>query len=155
MRELADLPVILISAYGREETIVRALDAGAADYLVKPFSAAELTARVRAALRGRAGAEPFVLGDLTIDYERRLVTLAGRPLELTATEYELLRTLSVNAGRVVTYEVLLRQAWGERRGVPAHVRTFVKRLRRKLGDDAARPAYILTEHRVGYRMPAP
>ena len=153
--ELADLPVIFISAYGREETMVRALDAGAADYLVKPFSAAELTARVRAALRGRAGAEPFVLGDLTIDYERRLVTLAGRPLELTATEYELLRTLSVNAGRVVTYEVLLRQAWGERRGVPAHVRTFVKRLRRKLGDDAARPAYILTEHRVGYRMPAP
>ena len=153
--ELADLPVIFISAYGREETMVRALDAGAADYLVKPFSAAELTARVRAALRGRAGAEPFVLGDLTIDYERRLVTLAGRPLELTATEYELLRALSVNAGRVVTYEVLLRQAWGERRGVPAHVRTFIKRLRRKLGDDAARPAYILTEHRVGYRMPAP
>ena len=153
--ELADLPVIFISAYGREETMVRALDAGAADYLVKPFSAAELTARVRAALRGRAGAEPFVLGDLTIDYERRLVTLAGRPLELTATEYDLLRTLSVNAGRVVTYEVLLRQAWGERRGVPAHVRTFVKKLRHKLGDDAARPAYILTEHRVGYRMPAP
>ena len=153
--ELADLPVIFISAYGREETMVRALDAGAADYLVKPFSAAELTARVRAALRGRAGAEPFVLGDLTIDYERRLVTLAGRPLELTATEYDLLRTLSVNAGRVVTYEVLLRQAWGERRGVPAHVRTFVKKLRHKLGDDAATPAYILTEHRVGYRMPAP
>ena len=153
--ELADLPVIFISAYGREETMVRALDAGAADYLVKPFSAAELTARVRAALRGRAGAEPFVLGDLTIDYERRLVTLAGRPLELTATEYELLRALSVNAGRVVTYEVLLRQAWGERRGVPAHVRTFVKKLRHKLGDDAATPAYILTEHRVGYRMPAP
>ena len=153
--ELADLPVIFISAYGREETIVRALDAGAADYLVKPFSAAELTARVRAALRRRAGAEPFTLRELQIDYERRLVTLAGRPLELTVTEYELLRVLSVNAGRVVTYGALLRQAWGERRGDPAHVRTFVKKLRRKLGDDAARPAYILTEHRVGYRMPAP
>ena len=81
--ELADLPVIFISAYGREETMVRALDAGAADYLVTPFSRAELTARVRAALRRRDGAEPFVLGDLEIDYERRLVTLAGRPLELT------------------------------------------------------------------------
>ena len=153
--ELADLPVIFISAYGREETIVRALEAGAADYLVKPFSAAELTARVRAELRRRAGAATFVLGDLAIDYERRLATLAGRPLELTVTEYQLLRALSVNAGRVATYEALLRQAWGERGGSPMHVRTFVKKLRRKLGDHAGRPAYIFTEHGVGYRMPAP
>ena len=153
--KLADLPVIFISAYGRDETIARALEAGAADYLVKPFSAAELTARVRAALRQRVGAEPFVLGDLAIDYEQRRVTLAGRPVELTLTEYELLRALSVNAGRVVTYDSLLRDVWRERPGDAKHVRTFVKRLRRRLGDDAAKPAYILTARGLGYRMAAP
>ena len=152
---LAELPVIFISAYGREETIARALETGAADYIVKPFSPAELTARVRAALRRRAGAEPFVLGELTIDYDQRRVTLAGRPLKLTVTEYEILRTLSVNAGRVATYDALLRQAWGERAGEAKHVRTFVKRLRRKLGEDAVRPAYILTERGLGYRMAMP
>ena len=153
--KLADLPVIFISAYGRDETIARALEAGAADYLVKPFSAAELVARVRAALRGRAGAEPFVLGDLAIDYEQRRVTMAGRPVELTLTEYELLRTLSVNAGRVVTYDSLLRDVWGERGGDAKHVRTYVKRLRRKLGDDVAKPSYILTARGLGYRMGRP
>ena len=153
--ELADLPVIFISAYGREETIARALEAGAADYIVKPFSGVELTARVRAALRRRAGAEPFALGELVIDHEQRRVTLAGRPLELTATEYELLRTLAVNAGRVSTYDSLLRQVWGERGDDAKLVRTFVKKLRRKLGDDAARPAYILTERGLGYRMARP
>ncbi|MXW17226.1 MAG: response regulator [Gemmatimonadetes bacterium] len=155
--ELADLPVIFISAYGREETIVRALDAGAADYIVKPFSPAELAARVRAALRRRAGPTPFVLGDLTIQYDQRRVALAGRPVQLTPTEYELLRVLSVNAGRVLTHESLLRQAWGERhRGAapdPKLVRAVVKRLRRKLGDDAADPDYIRNERGVGYLMP--
>ena len=96
---MADLPVIFISAYGRDETIARALERGAADYLVKPFSATELTARIRAALRSRAEPEPFVLGDLAVHYEQREVSMAGLPLRLTATEYELLRILSVNAGR--------------------------------------------------------
>ena len=95
--ELAELPVIFISGYGRDETIARALEAGAADYIVKPFSPTELTARIRAALRRRADSEPFVLGDLAIDYDRRLVTMAGREVELTATEYELLRALALNA----------------------------------------------------------
>ena len=116
MPEMAGLPVIFISAYGHDETIVRALDAGAADYIVKPFSASELTARVRAALRRREGAEPFVLGALAIDYERRRVSVAGRAVTLTRTEYELLRALSLDAGRPVTYETLLRLAWGERNG---------------------------------------
>ena len=154
--ELTDLPVIFISAYGRDETIVRALDAGAADYVVKPFSGSELAARVRAALRRMAGPEPFVLGHLTIHYDRRQVALEGRPVQLTLTEYELLRVLSLNAGRVVTHESLLRQAWGERhRGAPDPklVRAVVKRLRSKLGDDAANPAYIHNERGVGYRMP--
>ena len=156
--ELADLPVIFISAYGRDETVAKALDSGAADYIVKPFSATELTARVRAALRRQADPEPFVLGQLVIRYEQRRVTVAGRTLELTATEYELLRVLSLNAGRVVTYGSLIRQAWRGRERVSADakvVRAVVKRLRGKLGDDAARPAYILNERGVGYRMPEP
>ena len=154
--ELADLPVIFISAYGRDETIARALESGGADYIVKPFSPTELMARVRAVLRRHAGAEPFVLGDLTIDYEHRLVTVAGRRVRLTATEYELLRVLSVNAGRVVNYETLLRQVWAKRRnGHTQSVRDFVKKLRRKLGDDPQRPAYIANERGVGYRMRRP
>ena len=155
--ELGDLPVIFISAYGRDEATVRALDAGAADYIVKPFSPSELTARVRAALRRVAGPEPFVLEELTIRYDQRRVAVAGRSVQLTPTEYELLRVLSVNAGRVLTHESLLRQAWprGDRRPPdPKLVRAVVKRLRRKLGDEAANPAYIRNERGVGYFMPA-
>ncbi|MDE2803840.1 MAG: ATP-binding protein [Gemmatimonadota bacterium] len=155
--ELGNLPVIFISAYGRDETIVRALDAGAADYIVKPFSPSELTARVRAALRRVAGPEPFVFGELTIRYDQRRVAVAGQSVRLTPTEYELLRVLSVNAGRVLTHESLLRQAWrgrGRRPPDPKLVRAVVKRLRRKLGDDAANPAYIRNERGVGYLMPA-
>ena len=155
--ELTDLPVIFVSAYGRDETIARALDAGAADYIVKPFSPTELTARVRAALRRRAESEPFVLGELAIDYERRRVTLAGRPVKLTATEYEVLRVLSGNAGRVVKHRLLLRQAWKRYDGTvkPKLVHALVKRLRGKLGEDGAGAEYILSERGVGYRMPAP
>ena len=152
--ELADLPVIFISAYGRDETIAKALEVGAADYLVKPFSATELTARIRAALRKRVEPEPFVLGELTIHYEQRRVTVAGHPVRLTATEYNLLRILSMNAGRVVTYDSLIRQLWNHPDyGDADRVRSFVKQLRRKLGDDPGRPRYVLNEHGVGYRMP--
>ena len=134
----------------------RAREAGAADYIVKPFSAAELTARVRAALRRTDGAEPFVLGDLAIDYERRLVSIGGRPVELTATEYELLRTLSVNAGRVTSFDSLLRKVWARREDADVQsVRNFVKKLRRKLGDDPASPAWIRNVRGVGYSMPKP
>ena len=100
--ELADLPVIFISGYGRDETIARALEAGADDYVVKPFSPTELTARIRAALRRRSNPVPFVLGDLAIDYDRRRVSVAGRPVTLTPTEYELLRVLAQGAGRVLS-----------------------------------------------------
>ena len=156
--ELSDVPVIFISAYGRDETIVRALDAGAADYVVKPFSPSELAARVRAALRQRAEPEPFLLGELSIRYAERAVTVAGRPVVLTATEFEVLRVLSLNAGRVVDFGSLLRQAWAgayKSHDDPKLVRAVVKRLRRKLGDDAADPRFIRTERGVGYRMPAP
>ena len=111
---LADLPVIFISGYGRDETIARALQAGAEDYVVKPFSPTELTARIGAALRRRTEPDPFVLGELAIDYAHRRVSLAGRELELTATEYDLLRVLSLGRGRVATYDALLRQVWSGR-----------------------------------------
>ncbi len=154
--ELADVPVIFISAYGRDETVARALERGAADYLVKPFSATELTARIQAALRRKAGPETFVLGELAVDYEARQITVAGRPVRLTATEFELLRLLTLNAGRVSTYESLIRRLWSDPdRGDADRVRTFIKQLRRKLGDDAARPTWILNEHGVGYRVPRP
>ena len=154
--ELAGLPIIFISGYGRDETIARALEAGAADYIVKPFSPTELTARIRAALRRRADPEPYLLGELEIRYEERRVSVAGRNVRLTATEYELLRVLSLNAGRVSPHESLLRQVWGRWQGGGAElVRTFVKKLRRKLGDDAASPVYIVNERGVGYRMARP
>ena len=154
--ELSDRPVIFLSAYGRDETIARALETGAADYIVKPFSPTELTARVQAALRKTDDPEAFVLGDLAVDYARRRVTVAGRAVPLTATEYEVVRVLSVRAGRVTTPASLLRQAWAGRTSRDGRlVRSVVKRVRRKLGDDAARPRYIFTERGVGYRMPEP
>ena len=154
--ELADLPVIFISGYGRDETIARALEAGADDYIVKPFSPTELTARIRAVLRRRAAPVPFALGALAIDYDQRRVTVAGRSVELTATEYELLRVLAQDAGRVLTHETLLRRVWaGRPAAAPKIVRAYVKRLRDKLGDEADRPALIVNERGVGYRMPRP
>ena len=155
--EMADLPVIFISGYGRDETIARALGTGAADYIVKPFSTTELLARVQATLRRtEEPPEPFRLADLAIHYAERRLTLAGRPVRLTATEFELLRVLSVNAGRVMTYDSLLRQVWGRRDSSDYRpVRAFVKKVRRKLGDNAANPNYIFTERQVGYRMGTP
>ena len=154
--ELSDLPVIFISAYGRDETIARAFEIGAADYIVKPFSTTELAARVGAALRSRMGSEPFALGELEIDYERRRVAVGGEVLAFTAYQYELLRILSVNAGRVVTSESLLRQIWGSKgTGNVQSVRAFVKQIREKLGDDAQHPVYIFNERGVGYRMAKP
>ena len=154
--ELADLPVIFISAYGREETDARALDSGAADYIVKPFSPTELVARVRAALRRREEPRPFVVGELAIDYGRRRVTLGDEAVELTATEYELLRVLSLDAGRVVDFDTLLRRVWAKREKANANlVRIFVRSLRRKLGDSADSPAYIFNQRGVGYRMAKP
>ena len=154
--ELADLPVIFISAYGRDETIARALEMGAADYIVKPFSPTELVARTRAVLRRLAEPAPFVSGALVIDYDTRRASVAGRAVELTATEFDLLRVLALNAGRVTTYDTLLRRVWAEREdGGTKVVRAFVKQLRQKLGDDAANPTWIFNERGVGYRFARP
>ena len=155
--EMTDVPVIFLSAYGQDRLVARAFDMGAADYMVKPFSPTELSARIRAALRRREvpkPSEPYVLGDLAIDYDERRVTLSGRPVELTAKEYGTLAELSINAGRVLTYETLLRRVWGLDADADIRpMRTTISSIRRKLDDDAENPAYIFTELRVGYRMP--
>ena len=157
MLEIADVPVIFISAYGREDLVARAFDRGAADYVVKPFSPTELTARIRAALRRKAASqplEPYVHGDLTVDFAQRRAFLCGRPLDLVALEYRLLEELAANAGRVLTYERLLQRVWDRRGGDLRPMRAIVSKLRSRLGDDADRPTYVFTEPRVGYWMPA-
>lgn len=155
----SDVPVIFVSVYGQEEVVARALDSGASDYVVKPFAPSELTARIRAALRTRAVPvetppfETYVSGSLRINYVERRTTLDEDPVKLTATEYSLLYELSVNGGRVLTHEHLLRRVWGpSRKGDTWLVHDVIKRLRRKLGDDAVAPEFIVTEPRVGYRM---
>ena len=160
VRARADVPVIFLSAYGHDETIARAFDMGAADYVVKPFSPTELTARIRAALRKQVDllasepSAPYEADGLSIDYARRRAAVNGEPVELTATEYNVLHELAANAPRVLNHSALLHRVWGpERVGEPWLLRDVIKRLRRKLGDDAGRPSYIFTEPRVGYRMP--
>ncbi len=159
IHKVHDLPVLFLSAYGLEEVIERAFDAGASDYLIKPFTPTELTARIRAALRRHAPPEApgsYVVGDLEIDYAARRVTLAGRPVRLAPIEYRTLAELSTNAGRVVTYEILLRRVWGVEEGADIRpMRTVISTLRRQLADSATRPKYIFTEPRVGYRMALP
>ena len=156
---ISDVPIIVLSGRGQGHDITKAFELGASDYVVKPFSPTELVARIRAALRKGAVArhpEPFSLGDVTIDYMERIVTVAGRPIQLTPTEYKLLSELSTNAGRVLTHDQVLQRVWGQDRSVDLRVlRSFVKSLRHKLGDDARNPSYIFTEPSVGYRLAKP
>ena len=156
---VANVPVIFLSGYGRDRVIAQAFELGAEDYIVKPFSPTELVARIQAALRRRTApqrvepAEPYVLGDLAIDFAHRQVTVAGEEAQLTATEYDLLAELAVNAGQVVTHEELLQRVWGPvNPGSPRTIRTHLMRLRQKLGEDGENPTYIFSEPRVGYRM---
>ena len=150
-----DVPVLFLSAYRLEEVVERAFDAGATDYITKPFVPTELAARIRATLRRHALAEPresYVSGDLQIDYAGRRVTLAGRPIQLTSIEYRTLAELSANAGKVLTYVYLLRRVWGlDADGDVRPIRTVMSTLRRRLGDDAKEPTYIF--HRAPRRLP--
>ena len=156
------VPAMVLAGQGDDECIVRAFEMGADDYIVKPFSPTELVARIRASFRKRSDTnlarerEEFVMGDLTISYPERRVSLAGRKVHLTATEYQLLYELSTRAGRVLSQDELLRRIWGEEyMGDIQLLRAFVKTLRQKLGDNARSPSYIFTEHGIGYRMPRP
>ncbi len=157
--EITDAPVIFLAGQGGDQIVARAFEAGADDYMVKPFSPTELAVRIEAVLRRRATSdrtperEPYVLGDLTVNYAERRVTVAGHPVRLTATEYKLLFELSINAGRVLTQDQLLGRVWGrDYSGDSPLLRSFVKKLRSKLKDDSNNPRYIFTEPRVGYRM---
>jgi two-component system KDP operon response regulator KdpE len=159
IREESSVPIIILSVQGGEATKVQALDLGADDYVTKPFGIEELLARMRVALRrsgGRAAGQAVIeQGDLRIDLERRAVTVGGQPVHLRPKEYEMLRYLAANAGKLVTHSMLLRAVWGAGyEDARPYLHVHVGQLRRKIEPDPSRPSYILTEPGVGYRFAA-
>ena len=162
VRDWSQMPIVILSARGREQEKVTALDAGADDYLTKPFSVGELLARIRVALRhgarGSGGPEEasFVLGDLRVDLARRQVFVGPREVHLTPIEYRLLVTLIKYAGKVLTHRQLLKEVWGPDSVTETHyLRVYMAQLRRKIESDAARPRFLLTEPGIGYRLADP
>ena len=161
VRKWSPVPIIVLSARVSETEKIRALDAGADDYLTKPFGVGELLARVRSAMRrqgqpGRDMQGVIQFGDVRIDTQARLVTKAEQVVHLTPTEYRLLSVLAANAGRVVTNPQLLREVWGPSHSENGHyLRIYMGHLRQKLEDDPAQPRYLLTETAVGYRLLLP
>jgi two-component system KDP operon response regulator KdpE len=158
LRSWSEVPILVLSAVGEEEEKIAALDAGADDYVTKPFSGDELLARLRAALRRtRPASQPVVeIGMLRIDLERRQVTVDGREVTLTPTEYDLLRLLAENEGKLMTHPTILREIWGPAYGEESnYLHVYVSHLRRKIEPDPARPRYILNQPGVGYRLVDP
>ena len=160
LRKTYDTPIVVLSVVGDERTKVAALDAGADDYLTKPFGIEELLARVRVALRRGSATRsqrPIIsVENLSINLERRAVTLDGEDLRLTPTEYSLLKYLATNAGKVLTHPMILRAVWGMEYAEDTHVlRTYVNQLRAKLRDDPSHPRFIRTESGIGYRFLEP
>jgi two-component system KDP operon response regulator KdpE len=160
LREWTEVPIIILSARHDEDQKVAALDAGADDYLTKPFSVAELLARIRVALRRMAraadGAEVVHAGPITIDLSLRRVDVSGTPVRLTPIEYRLLAQLARHAGRVLTHRHLLKEVWGPTHVDDAHyLRIYMAQLRRKLEVDPTQPRYLITEPGVGYRLGQP
>lgn len=155
LREWTPLPIIILSVREQESDKIAALDAGADDYLTKPFGIGELLARMRVALRHQAAGttDPvFTSGGLSVDLERRLVSVDGHPVQLTPTEYDLLRAFVTQAGKVLTHRQLLHQVWGEGYDDMHILRVNISNLRGKLEPDPRRPSYIHTEPGVGYRL---
>ena len=158
LRGWSDAPVLLLSVVGEEREKVAALDAGADDYVEKPFSIDELLARLRAALRraAPAGGPVLEIGELVVDLDKRSVTVAGKLVQLTPHEFELLRVLAQNEGKLLTHPKLLREVWGPAYGDESHyLHVYVSQLRRKIVPDPARPRYLLTEPGAGYRLVDP
>jgi two-component system, OmpR family, KDP operon response regulator KdpE len=158
LRRWSSAPILVLSVIGDEQEKVAALDAGADDYIEKPFGIEELLARLRAALRRAApGGEPVVeIGDLVIDIEKRAVSVAGRAVPLTPLEFELLRVLGQNEGKLMTHPAILREVWGPAYGNESHyLHVYISQLRRKIEPDPARPRYLLTEAGAGYRLVNP
>jgi two-component system, OmpR family, KDP operon response regulator KdpE len=161
LREWSKIPIIIVSARGKEQDKVVALDAGADDYLTKPFGVGELLARVRVALRHAAssnqdpGDPTFTTGDLKVDLLKRQVFLADKQIHLTPNEYKLLTALVKNAGMVMTHRQLLKEVWGPFITQESHyIRVYMNQLRQKIEPDPSRPKYLLTEPGVGYRLAA-
>jgi len=156
IREWSQLPIIILSVREQEKDKVAALDAGADDYLTKPFSTGELMARIRVALRRstQTGTEPvFTSGDLVVNLSRRLVTVRDQEISLTPTEYDILRVLIQYPGKVLTHRNLLQKVWGDAYETEAHLlRVNMSNLRRKIEPDPTRPRFIITEPGVGYRL---
>jgi two-component system KDP operon response regulator KdpE len=155
VRRWSRIPVIVLSARGQEQDKVRALDCGADDYLTKPFGLDELLARVRAVMRRQPAVDLGIVtvGDVTIDFDKRLVRKGGLEVHLTPTEFDLLRVLSADADRVLTHRQLLERTWGAHAADNAQqLRVYINYLRRKLEDDPARPRLIVTDPGVGYRL---
>jgi two-component system, OmpR family, KDP operon response regulator KdpE len=158
LRTWSSVPVIVLSVVGEESEKVAALDAGADDYVTKPFGVDELLARLRAAMRRvEASHEPvYEVGDLRLDLEKQSVSFAGRPVQLTPHEFALLRLFVRNEGKLLTHAAILREVWGRGYADESHyLHVYVSQLRRKIEPDPARPRYILTEAGAGYRLVAP
>lgn len=160
IRSWSKVPVIIVSARGHEREKVEALDSGADDFIVKPFGTSELLARIRTALRHSTlsmggeskGFKKMVVGELEIDYEKRVVLLAGETVHLTPVEYKILALLSKNAGKVLTHDFIMREIWGLYAGDSHTLRVNMANIRRKIEANPGAPKYILTEMGVGYRM---
>ena len=162
LRQVSDVPVVMLTVKGDEQDKVRALELGADDYVTKPFGSLELMARIKAVLRRvavplpEATALPFASGDLTIDYATRIVTVRGKPVKLTPTEYKLLCALARYPNQVLSHPTLLVRVWGsEYRGESDFLKVYIKRLRDKIEEDSSSPRYILTEWGQGYRLSVP
>ncbi len=156
IRAFSQVPIIVLSVRESQRDKVAALDAGADDYVTKPFGMEELLARARVVLRRKTSEQPappiLRSGDLEVDLAKQLVTRGGRPIHLTPTEYGLLEAMATNPGKLLTHQWLLRRVWGQGYGTETtYLRTYVRALRKKLGDDAAAPELIATEPGVGYR----
>ena len=158
LRKWSSAPILVLSVVGDEPEKVAALDAGADDYIQKPFGIEELLARLRAVLRraGPSGGPVLEIGELVVDLDKRSVAVGGRPVSLTPHEFELLRVLAQNEGKLMTHPAILRAVWGPAYGEESHyLHVYVSQLRRKIETDPARPRYLLTEPGAGYRLVSP